>query len=210
MKVTKYPQSCLIIEHAGKRLCIDPGKFVADKYSAQDLLPLDAILITHEHFDHANPELLQALTRGGTMPVFANQSTKKLLGDIVTEVISDSQTFEAAGMQITARELPHSLLPDGSSGPQNTGYIVNGTFFHPGDGFALEGLHVDAAAIPIAGPDISPKDAFAFIKQLGCKIVIPIHYTFFLEDPQILAQFAPDIVPGVQFVVLADGQSTEV
>ncbi len=208
MKVAKYPQSCLIIEHAGKRLCIDPGKFVADKFTAQDLLPLDAILITHEHFDHANPELLRDLTQGG-LPVYANESTKRLLGDVVTQVVSDGQVFEAAGMQITARELPHSLLPDGSPGPQNTGYVVNDAFFHPGDGFALEGLHVDAAAIPIAGPDISPKDAFAFIKQLGCKIVIPIHYSFFLEDPHILAQFAPEIVPNVKFVVLDDGQSID-
>lgn len=209
MKVTKYPQSCLIVEQEGKRLCIDPGKFVADKYQASDLLPLDAILITHEHFDHANPELLQALTQNSPIPVIANLSTKDVLGDIVTKVVSDKESFEAVGFKVVARELPHSLLPDGSAGPQNTGYVINDTFFHPGDGTELGGLHVDAAAIPIAGPDISPKDVFDFIKQLGCKTVIPIHYDFFIEDPKLLASFAPGIVPGINFIVLDDGQSAE-
>jgi L-ascorbate metabolism protein UlaG (beta-lactamase superfamily) len=210
MKVTKYPQSCLVIEANGKRLGIDPGSFVAAKYQAADLLPLDAILITHEHPDHADPGLLRGLTKSKNIPVFANQSTKNLLGDIVTHVVNDGESFQAAGMQITARELPHCLLPDGSAGPQNTGYVVADTFFHPGDGISLGELHVDAAAIPIAGPDVSPKDAFAFIKQLGCQTVIPIHYDFFLENPQVIARFSSQIVPDVKFVVLDDGQSTEV
>jgi L-ascorbate metabolism protein UlaG (beta-lactamase superfamily) len=208
MKITKYPQSCLILEENGKRLGIDPGSFVAEKYKAEDLLPLDAILITHEHADHADPDLLRQLASDG-LPVIGNQSTKDLLGDIVTQIVADGEDFEAAGFQVTARELPHCLMPDGSAGPQNTGYVISGTFFHPGDGVSLEGLHVDAAAIPIAGPDVSAKGAFDFIKQLGCQTVIPIHYSFFREDPNVLAQFAPNIVPGVKFVVLDDGQSAE-
>jgi len=209
MKVTKYPQSCLLVEQGGKRLAIDPGSFVSAKYTAQDLLPLDAILITHEHVDHADPKLLRALTQGDIVPVIANQSTKNLLGELVSQVVGDGESFEAAGFQVTARELPHCLGVDGSEGPQNTGFIIGGAFFHPGDGISLEGLHVDAAAIPIAGPDISAKDVFDFIKQLGCRTVIPIHYDAFLENPQLLASRADSVAPGVKFVVLDDGQFAE-
>lgn len=207
MKVTKYPQSCLIIEQDGKHIGIDPGSFVAEKYRAEDLLPLDAILITHEHPDHANPALIKALAQDGRVPVVANQSTKGLLGDLVTRVVTDNEEFEVTGVKIVARELPHCLMSDGSAGPQNTGYVINDTFFDPGDGMSLEGLHVDAAAVPIAGPDVSAKDVFDFVKQLGCKTVIPVHYNFFLENPRLIARLAPDIVPGVNFVVLDDGQS---
>ncbi len=210
MKITKYPESCLIIEHSGKRICIDPGSFVAEKYSAADLQPLDAILITHEHPDHVVPGLLGELSQNGKVPVFGNQSTKNLIGELITNIVNDLDEFEAGGVKIVARELPHSLLPDGSPGPQNTGYIIDGTFFHPGDGFSLDGLQINAAAIPIAGPDISPKDAFAFIKQLGCKTVIPVHYDFFFENPHVLAEFAPEVIPGVNFAVLDDGQSIEI
>ncbi|HSW80264.1 MAG TPA: MBL fold metallo-hydrolase [Candidatus Saccharimonadales bacterium] len=210
MKITKYPQSCLIIEHAGKRLCIDPGGLVAAKFKPQDLLPLDAILYTHEHQDHIDPDLLAALLQDKKIPVFANESTKKLLGDMVTDVVSDGQAFDAAGVKIVAKELPHCLMPEGSAGPQNTGYVIDGAFFHPGDGIELKDFQIDAAAVPIAGPDISPKDVYQFIKDIQCKTVIPIHYHFFLESPEILAEFAAMVVPGVKFVILGDGEATDI
>ena len=209
MKVTKYPQSCLIIERDGKRLCIDPGSLVSEKYSARDLLPLDAILITHDHQDHVDPKLLQDLVQGSDTPVIANQATKDLVGDLVTQVVKDGEAFEAAGMQIVARELPHCLMVDGSPGPQNTGYVINDVFFHAGDGIELAGLTVQSAAIPIAGPDISARDVFSFIKQLGCQTVVPIHYDYFLENPRILAGMAASAAPDVKFVVLDHGQSAE-
>lgn len=210
MKVTKYPQSCLIIEQGGKRLVIDPGSLVAARYQVQDLLPLNAVLITHEHQDHADPELLHSLAQNGKVPLYANTSVKRLLGDVVTTIVNDGDTFEVAGFQVTARELPHCLMPDGSAGPQNTGFVINEVFFDAGDGIKLDGLKVDSAAIPIAGPDISPKDVFDFIKQLGCHTVIPIHYDFFLENPKLFPMFGQGIVPDVKFVVLENGQSTEV
>lgn len=209
MKVTKYPQSCLIIEKNGKRLCIDPGELVSAKYDAQDLLPVDAILITHEHEDHVDQALLHELVGSDEVPVYANQSTKNLLGDAVTQVVMDGEEFEAAGLKIVARELPHCLMVDGSAGPQNTGYVIDGVFFHAGDGIALDGLHVASAAIPIAGPDISARDVFAFIKQLRCQTVVPIHYDYFQENPRILASMAPGVTPGVKFVLLDHGQSAE-
>lgn len=209
MKITKYPQSCLVVEQGGKRLVIDPGSLVSAKYQAQDLLPVNAILITHEHEDHADPALVQALAAGGA-PVVANQSTAKVLGTVVTKVVQDGEKFEVAGFQATARELPHCLMSDGSPGPQNTGFVLNGTFFHAGDGISLEGLQVAAAAIPLAGPDISPKDVFAFIRQLGCQTVVPIHYDVFPAKTEMFVSTAKTVAPNTTFVVLADGQSAEV
>lgn len=209
MKITKYPQSCLIIEQQGKRIVIDPGSLVSDKFNAQDLLPIDAILITHEHEDHADPELIRSIVGNSKLPVIANLSTKNLLGDIVSRVVSDNEKFEVAGINVVARELPHCLMIDGSAGPQNTGFIVEGVFFHAGDGIKLDNLQVPSAAIPIAGPDISARDVFDFIKQLSCQTVVPIHYDYFLESPKLLAGIGKGAVPDVKFVVLDNGQSAE-
>ena len=209
MKVTKYPQSCLIIEQEGKRIVIDPGALVSGKFSARELLPLDAILITHEHEDHADPELIRELVGDSDTPVVANQSTRNLLGDLVTQVVTDNEEFEVAGMKVVARELPHCLMVDGSAGPQNTGYVVDDVFFHAGDGIKLDNLQVQSAAIPIAGPDISARDVFNFIKQLHCLTVVPIHYDYFLENPNLLAGIGESTLQDVKFVVLDDGQSAE-
>jgi len=208
MKVTKYPQSCLIIEKDGKRVVIDPGSLVSAKYSASDLLPVDLILITHEHEDHIDPKLLDELLASKKVPVIANQSTANVLGDRVTQIITDGETVNLEGFEITARELPHVLMVNGSEGPQNTGYVIDKNFFHAGDGIKLADLHVDKAAIPIAGPDISPRDVYDFIKQIGCTTVIPIHYDYFTENPDMLKN--PMFFAGINAIILANGESTEI
>lgn len=209
MKVTKYPQSCLLLEKNDKRLLIDPGALVSPKYMAKDLGPVDAILITHEHSDHADPELLKSLTGKG-IPVIGNQSTSDTLNNIVTQIVRDGEQFELAGFQIQARELPHCLMVDGSEGPQNTGYVVDGVFFHPGDGDSIDDLQVTTLAVPIAGPDIGPRDVFDFIKQVQCEKVVPIHYDYFPADPNFYANLAKSSNLGVEFIVLDNGQSAEV
>ena len=209
MKVTKYPQSCLALEKESKRLIIDPGSFVAAKYSAADLPTADAILLTHEHQDHADPELLRSLARGG-IPIIGNQSTADTLNNIVTQIVQDGEQFEVAGFQITARELPHCLMTDGSEGPQNTGFVIDGAFFHPGDGDAIENLRVTTLAAPIAGPDISPRDVLAFIKQVQCTKVVPIHYDYFPNDPYFVAERVKSQLPDVEFVVLGNGESAAI
>jgi L-ascorbate metabolism protein UlaG (beta-lactamase superfamily) len=210
MKVTKYPQSCLLIEEEGRRLLIDPGSFVSKQFTANDLLPVDAILITHEHADHLDSSLLKSLTAQGNIPVVGNASTAEAHAGVITKVVSDRDSFDVAGFHVTVRELPHCLMLDGSPGPQNSGYVIDGVFFHPGDGISIDDLRVENAAVPIAGPDVSPKDIYGFIRQLGCKAVVPIHYDYFPNDPKFVAQLLQSMNDDVKVVVLDNGQSTDI
>jgi L-ascorbate metabolism protein UlaG (beta-lactamase superfamily) len=77
-------------------------------------------------------------------------------------------------------------MVDGSKSVQNTGYLINSQLFHPGDGKELAGLKVDTLAVPINGPDISLKDAYAFCMQVAAKQVIPIHYDYLGGNPDFL------------------------
>lgn len=208
MKVTKYPQSCLILEKDGKKAIIDPGSLVSAKYKVSDLLPVDLILITHEHIDHVDPQLIDELLADKKVPIVANKSTATLLGNRVSDIIEEGQTLSIAGFEITARELPHVLMVDGSEGPQNTGYVIDKTFFHAGDGIKISNLKVENAAIPIAGPDISPKDVHDFIKELDCHTVIPIHYDYFIANPAMLNN--QQLYPGLKVIILAHGESAEI
>lgn len=208
MKITKFPQSCLLIEYNNKRLIIDPGSLVSQRYKAADLLPIDGILITHEHVDHADPEFVKSLVNGKSIPVVGNQSTANLLGNLVKLVIKNGDELDVAGFTIKAFELPHCKLVNGNPGPQNTGFIVNKTFFHPGDGIEINNLKIDSSAVPIAGPDISPHDVYQFVKDLGCQTVIPIHYDYFPGDPHFIAT----ILNGnssIKVIVLENGETVE-
>jgi L-ascorbate metabolism protein UlaG (beta-lactamase superfamily) len=204
MKVTRYFQSCLLIEDANARILVDPSGKEWDRL--KDLGKLDAVFYTHEHGDHFDAEMAKTFVEQGTAPVYANASTAKLIKASKTEV-ADGQEFDINGLKVKAMELPHCLMVDGSEGPQNTGYLFNEKLFHPGDGKELAGLSVDNIALPIAGPDISLKDAFDFAKQVSAKKAIPIHYDYLGGNPEFFANYASK--HGIQTHGLKVGESIE-
>jgi L-ascorbate metabolism protein UlaG (beta-lactamase superfamily) len=111
-----------------------------------------------------------------------------------------------AGFEVLPRDLPHVVMIDGSPGPPNTGFILDGALFHPGDGIAIDGLRVDALALPIAGPSLRFRDAYRFVEQLGARRAVPMHYDLFIADPKLFASRC-DIA---EVIVLGPGESTDV
>lgn len=206
MKITKYPQSCLLVESKTTRILIDPGSFVAAKYTPNLFGQIDAILLTHEHSDHAHAQLIGTLKVGATK-VYANASTKALLGDLVSDVVNDGESFEVGTVKITAHDLPHVALIDGTPGPQNTGYVIDNMLFHPGDGVKIDDVKVLVGAIPIAGPDLSARDAYDLAISIGCKVMIPIHYDYFLESPDVFHEQAEARQAPFKVVSLKEGET---
>lgn len=56
MRITKFGHACVRIQHDGTTVVVDPGAFTDP--AAVD--GADAVLITHEHFDHYLPDHLVA------------------------------------------------------------------------------------------------------------------------------------------------------
>jgi L-ascorbate metabolism protein UlaG (beta-lactamase superfamily) len=203
MKITRYFQSCLLIEEGGAKILIDPSGHEVDnlgKFGA-----LNAVLYTHEHGDHFDAGMAGKFVDGG-IAVYTNASTAKQMKS-QPNIATDGQQFTVGSVKIQAKELPHCLMWDGSAGPQNTGYLLAGRFFHAGDGKELAGLSVDIAALPINGPDVSLKDAFDFAKQLSAKTIIPIHYDYLGGNPDVFADVGKSM--GLTTKVLANGESAD-
>jgi L-ascorbate metabolism protein UlaG (beta-lactamase superfamily) len=186
MKVTRYFQSCLLIEEGDARVLIDPSG--QEKERMGEFGKLDAVLYTHEHGDHFDAQMAQTFVEQGIAPVYANASTAKQIEASKT-ILEDGKEYDINGLKIKAIELPHCLMVDGSEGPQNTGLLINGEFFHPGDGAEIKNLKVNTLALPISGPDISLKDAYSFTVQLSAKQVIPIHYDYLGGNPDFLGSY---------------------
>jgi len=204
MKITRYFQSCLLVEDGGARILIDPSAQEKDRIG--DFGKLDAVFYTHEHGDHFDAGMAQDFVEQGIAPVYANASTAKLIKASKTEV-KDGQEYDIKGMKVKAIELPHCLMIDGSTSVQNTGYLINQKLFHPGDGKELDGLKVETLAVPINGPDISLKDAYAFTMQVAAKQVIPIHYDYLGGNPDFLGGYLNK--KGVKVHGLTIGDSVE-
>lgn len=205
MRVTKYPQSCLLVEDlGGGRLLIDPGTPVTRDRSLDDLGQIDAVLYTHRHADHFDPAWTEPLLERG-VPIFANADTCSLIEVGGATTVEGGETFVAAGLEVIAHDIPHVPMVDGSDGPPNLGFDVGGRLLHSGDGVAVTGLAAEILAAPIAGPSISNRDAYVMIAETGARTTIPVHYDVFLADPRLFAGFCDH----TEVVVLADGESTE-
>ncbi|CAN5917458.1 MBL fold metallo-hydrolase [soil metagenome] len=206
MRVTKYAQSCMVVEHPdGGRLLIDPGNVAMDAVGFDDLGAIDAVLFTHRHADHFDPRAVAAILETAA-PIYANADVCAQIDGGAATPIADGQTFTAAGIEIVAHDMPHVEMVDGSAGPPNTGFVLDGRLLHPGDAVDVGSVRVSAVAVPIAGPSISFRRAYQMIEAVRADIAVPIHYDLFLADPQQFARFC-DIA---QVVVLADGETTEV
>lgn len=205
MKVTKYPQSCLVVaKDDGGRLLVDPGNVALDAHDVADFGPIDAVLYTHRHPDHFDERGLEALLERGAT-VYGNADVRALAGEARVTEVRDGEPFEVAGFEVLPRDLAHAPMVDGAAGPPNTGFVFDGALFHPGDGIAIDGVRVDALAVPIAGPSISFRDAYLLCEQTGTRRALPIHYDVFLADPALFAAKC-DIA---EVVVLKPGESAE-
>jgi L-ascorbate metabolism protein UlaG (beta-lactamase superfamily) len=204
MKITRYFQSCLLIEEHGTRILIDPSPQEKDRLD--EFGKLDAVFYTHEHMDHFDADMAQTFVEQGVSPVYVNASTAKLLKASKT-VVEDGKEYEVNGLKVKAIELPHCLMVDGSASVQNTGYLVNDELFHPGDGKELAGLKVKTLAVPLTGPDISAHDAFVFGKQVQAQHLVPIHYDYMGGNPGFFAHTAEQ--HGMKTHPLEVGQSVE-
>jgi L-ascorbate metabolism protein UlaG (beta-lactamase superfamily) len=205
MKVTRYFQSCLLIEEGKARILIDPSG--QEKERLDDFGKLDAVFYTHEHGDHFDAEMAKDFVEQGIAPVYANASTAKQIEASKT-VVEDGKEYDVSGVKVKAIELPHCLMVDGSTSVQNTGYLFNGKLFHPGDGKELDGLEVETLAVPVNGPDISLKDAYDFTMQVKAKQVVPIHYDYLGGNPDFLGQSLNK--KGVKVHALTIGDSVEI
>ena len=198
----------MIIEKEGHRIVVDPGNFFTEKFKVADLGKIDAVLYTHQHADHFDDSIIDELKSNGAK-LYGNPEVVKLIGSDAN-MVESGKSFELAGFQIRPHDLPHSLLPDGSEGPHNTGYIIDGLLFHAGDGIKTEGFEVDAVALPIAGPDISFLDAIKLTKTLKVKKVIPVHYDGIKVNPESFVKYFEWGKGTAEVIILENGQSTEI
>lgn len=209
MKVRKFPQSHLVLEKDGKTLIIDPGYITFEKgFKVSDFQGADVYLITHQHADHLGPETINEIV--GSAPVFGNYDVVKKLKEVgveQAEVIKNLEEIEVEGFKIKAVDIPH-FKKEGFEMPPNTGFLIDGIFFHPGDGDKAPAITSENAAVPIGGATITFDSAMEFIKGIGAKVVIPIHYDWYKSDPLEFKKIATDA--GIDVRLLNHGEETEI
>jgi len=209
VKVKKFPQSHLVISKEDKTLIIDPGYITFEKgFKVSKFQGASVYLITHQHADHLGPETIKEVI--GTAPVFGNSDVVSKLKEVGVEIakeIKNLEEIEVEGFKIKAVDLPH-FKKEGFQMPPNTGFLIDGVFFHPGDGDEAPAITSENTAVPIGGATITFDSAMKFIKGIGAKVVIPIHYDWYKPDPLEFKKVATD--SGIDVRLLSHGEETEI
>jgi len=171
MKITKLEHSGLAIEKDHKTILCDPVEF-------KTILPIFdnvvAIVITHKHSDHFQPELLMKLrTSHPTVEIFAPADTTPLLSGTIT--IHDGETRELDGFKLTFFGKDHAAVVSGQIPCENIGVIIDDVFANPGDAFTEPPVHPKVLCVPVSAPWCKIAESVDYVKAIKPEIAIPVH-----------------------------------
>ncbi len=176
MKITKFGHACLLIEEAGARILIDPGVY---SKGFESLRELDAVFLTHQHLDHANPEALGVIKKNNPgMAIYADEGTVHMLaekGDKAVKAVHAGEEFEVGGVNVAVFGTNHAVIHPAIPGIENVGYMVAGRFFYPGDNFTNPGVPVEILALPIGAPWLKVGEVIDYVMAMRPKVAIPVH-----------------------------------
>lgn len=175
MRITKLGHACLLVEEQETLLLIDPGAF---SDGLEDVRGLDAILITHDHFDHMAPESVAHLLQNNPdVVVYAEPDAAKLLKehDIEAIVATDGDEFDIKGVRIQAFGTKHNPVHHDLPDMGNVGFMVAGRLFYPGDALTVPPVPVEILAQPTDGPWLKLEETLDYLKVVKPKVTIPVH-----------------------------------
>jgi L-ascorbate metabolism protein UlaG (beta-lactamase superfamily) len=218
----------IVTSPGGKRLLIDPwlSGNPACPDDMKDPGELDAILVTHAHFDHIG-DLVEVAKSSGAPVVTSNETAGWLGTKGVDNAIGMNigGTVEVADVKVHMTEAVHSNgIQDGDNtlyGGLASGLVIefeNGfKLYHAGDtavfsGMALIGklLKPDWALLPIGDHyTMGPVSAAEAIRLLGVKTVLPMHFGTFpvlTGTPDDLRKAASD-VSGLEVISMEPGET---
>ncbi|PJE57747.1 MAG: hypothetical protein COU82_00305 [Candidatus Portnoybacteria bacterium CG10_big_fil_rev_8_21_14_0_10_38_18] len=185
MKITKYPQSCVLIELDGKNILIDPGKYCYNEnFKPENWKNIDILLLTHGHSDHCLPEAVEIIYQNNKPIIIGSKWAAEILKEkqIPTDILEPNQEKKIDGITVKAVRTIHGEHPEMSETPKETiGFLIQGTqaIYHCSDTLYLkEKPYADVILVPISDDFITmgPREAAIFIKDIKPKLAIPIHY----------------------------------
>ena len=185
MKITKYPQSCLLVETKGIQILVDPGVINWDDTFYQDFKNVDFILVTHRHGDHINAEAVKKIIGFGKAKIYSSSEVISYYPEIRMNVVKEGDILDLSGVKVQVTKAIHGytpLLKDGKEIFENVGYIIDDgstRFYITSDTICFNhNYECDVVALPVCGHGIvmGAFEAALFAKDVEARLTIPIHY----------------------------------
>ncbi|KAA5829106.1 MBL fold metallo-hydrolase [Saccharopolyspora hirsuta] len=211
MQITHFGHSCVLVETGSARLLIDPGTFSAD---FEDLRDLDAVLVTHQHFDHLDLDRLPALLAANPnarLVVDPGSAASVEERGLTATTARPGDAIELGGAAVSVVGGAHAVIHPDIPVVDNIGYVVDhGAFYHPGDSFFVPEQRIDVLGLPTAAPWLKLSEAVDFLRAVAPRTAVPIHEAV-LAAPQMHYRMFEQLRPeGTAVEVLAKGTRTSV
>jgi L-ascorbate metabolism protein UlaG (beta-lactamase superfamily) len=162
MKLTKHGHACVRLEKDGKVLVIDPGAFSEGPV----LDGADAVLITHEHFDHVDVGRLKAASPD--LEVWTCEGVAATLTEVPAkvQVVRHGDGFTTAGFAVRAFGEWHAKNHPDVPVVQNVGFLVDDEVFYPGDALTVPEAEVPTLLVPTGGPWLKLGEMIAYLREV--------------------------------------------
>ena len=207
MRVTKFGHACVRIEYADAVIVLDPGGFTG--VDAVD--GATAVLITHEHPDHYDPDHLRA--SDATIFTIEAVATQIRAGapDLAERVVvvRHGASFDV-GLPVEVVGEKHAVIHPDLARIDNSGYLLtvgDQRVYHPGDSLTLPETYVDLLLAPISAPWLKVSEAVDFVRAVGAPRTLGIHDKIYTDAAlSIVDTHMGNLLPeGQEFFRRADG-----
>ncbi len=136
----------------------------------------EAVLITHEHFDHFEADrLFTAAARNPTLDIYTCRGVARHLAQLSDRLheVNNGDTFSAAGFEVSVVGEKHHLSHPDFPPVDNIGFVVDDEVFHPGD--ALTILDAPTLLAPVQAPWMTALDLIAYLREIRPVRAYAIH-----------------------------------
>lgn len=175
MRLTKLGHACVQISKDDRSVVIDPGAF---SEASAALATADAVLITHEHFDHFDADALRAaMAERPSLEVWTSRVVAESLADLGGRVhqVGHGDAVTVAGFDVHVYGEDHEILhPDAPPIP-NTGFLIDGEVFHPGDALTVPSEPVPTLCLPGNAPWLKVPELYAYTREVRPERAFVIH-----------------------------------
>jgi L-ascorbate metabolism protein UlaG (beta-lactamase superfamily) len=167
MRFTKLGHSCVRLEKDGAVLVIDPGGW-SDPAAA--LAGAAAVLVTHEHPDHLDAAAIAAALRANPeLTLWANPSVTAQFAEFGGRVheTRHGDALPVAGFDVHVYGQDHARIHQDIPLVVNTGFLVDGDVFHPGDSFTVPEDPVATLLVPISAPWLKAGEMIDYFREVA-------------------------------------------
>lgn len=178
MRLIKFGHACVALEKfEGMKLVIDPGNY---DYTPEThaLEGADVVLVTHEHHDHFDADRLRsAVASNPSLTICAPAGAAARLRDIEANVrtVASGDQFTVAGFDIAVYGSKHHRSHPDYPPCDNTGFLVDGTVFHPGDALTVPDRPVGTLLLALQAPWLNTLDQIAYLRAVAPRQAFGIH-----------------------------------